>query len=367
MSTIVSDITRVAERIAPRHHAYADDRIGHQVGDPSQVVKKCVVTFDISLAAIEFAASQGAQCVVSHHPLIWHPLTHLTGQNYTERRVMKLMQNGIAHIAAHTNWDACPGGLNDFLAEQLGLINIAPMGTANPREVFKLVAFVPVDSAGALFDALSGAGAGQVGNYDRCGFSVDGTGRFRPLQGANPAVGSVGADEFVAETRLEMLVTSECVAAVERALRANHPYEEPAYEFVALRPMPACAISRIGDLPKPVALSEFLDKCRTTLKNRCECWGDANSMIQRVAVCGGAADDEWRAAREAGAQAFVTGEVRQHNGLEAADSGFALIAAGHYATEHPSMERLCAQLARELPGVEWVLFEPSPGQAGRPL
>lgn len=367
MSTLVSDITRAAERIAPPYHAYADDRIGHQVGDPSQEVKKCVVTFDISLAAIEFAASQGAQCVVSHHPLIWHPLTHLTGQSYSERRVMKLMQNGIAHIAAHTNWDACPGGLNDYLAEQLGLLNIAPVGTANPRAIFKLVVFVPVESAGALFDALSDAGAGRIGNYDRCGFSVDGTGRFRPLKGANPAVGAVDKDEFVAETRLEMLVTQDSVAQVESALKANHPYEEPAYEFVNLKPISACGISRIGDLPSAISFGDFLAECRRTLNAQSEGWGDPTGSVRRIAVCGGAGDDEWRAAQAAGAQVLVTGEVRQHSGLEAADSGFALIAAGHYATEHPSMERLRAQLARELPGVEWLLFEPAPGLGGRPL
>lgn len=294
-------------------------------------------------------------------------MTHLVGRTYSEQRVMKLMQHGIAHIAAHTNWDACPGGLNDFLADQLGLIDVRPIGTANPRPVFKLVVFLPVADRAMLVDALASAGAGTIGNYDRCAFSVEGTGQFRALDGANPTIGKVGVDEFVEESRLEMLVLNENVVAVEKALRASHPYEEPAYEFTMLKPLAASGIIRIGTLREPLSLRQFQAQCREKLANHCETWGGPEWRMEKVAVCGGAADDEWRNAQAEGAQVLVTGEVRQHNALEAAESGFAMIAAGHYATEHPSMMRLVNELKKALPGVRWELYEPSPGVGGRPL
>ena len=82
---------------------------------------------------------------------------------------------------------------------------------------------------------------------------------------------------------------------------------------------------------------------------------------------GGAADGEWPAAQALGADLYLTGEVKQHVALEASEMGIPIMAAGHYATEQPGAAELAKRMETLIPEVEWVVFEPAPGQAGRPF
>lgn len=92
-----------------------------------------------------------------------------------------------------------------------------------------LVVYVPTADADALRSAIANAGAGRLGNYAACSFSVEGTGRFTPLDGAQPAIGTVGAPEEVPETRIEAIYPRGERNAVVRALIGSHPYETPAF------------------------------------------------------------------------------------------------------------------------------------------
>ncbi|MBL8086922.1 MAG: Nif3-like dinuclear metal center hexameric protein [Chthonomonas sp.] len=365
MSNTVGDVLRALQLIAPSEMAFGFDRIGLQVGDPSQTVTLGVVTMDASMAAIRHAKAVGAQVLVSHHPVIWEPLRNVlaTGPN---ARVWELARSGLSSIAAHTNWDSCPGGLNDFLAEQIGLQDVRSFGSSAEATHLKVVVFVPTAESDGMLTALAAAGAGTMGRYDQCAFSVEGTGMFRPLAGANPTIGKVGHRESVAESRLEMMLPVAARAKVEAALLAAHSYETPAYEFIPLACTSVQPIGRTGRLPQPLGLLEFRALLDTKLHTRAMVWGSTTKPIQTVAVVGGAADDEWLAAQAAGADILVTGEVKQHVALAASESEFAIAAAGHYATEHPSCERLRAKLEAEMPAVKWELFVPPAGSAGRP-
>lgn len=354
------------ERIAPKGMALPGDRIGLQVGSSHAKVSRAVVTFDASLAALKFASESGAQLVVSHHPLIWDPLKSMAGEDYTVRRVEFAVRHELAFIACHTNWDACPGGLNDWLAARLGLRNVIEAGTRTKPSLYRLVTMVPRENAQVLLDALAAAGAGSYLAYERCAFLSEGTGTFRPLEGANPTIGAIGKTEEVPETRLEMVVRVEDVGRVTAALMEAHPYEVPDFAMMPMEPTRGQAIARVGDLPAPLPYREFVAMVDERLQTRSMAWGDPAMAVHRVGVCGGAADDEWSACAEQGAQVLVTGEVKQHNALRASESGFGLVAAGHYATEHPSMESLWDRLATEIPEVEWELYTPEPGSAGRP-
>ena len=363
----VSDVLEALERIAPASYAFSWDKIGLQVGDPSQRVLKAVVSLDRSLAAISFASDRGAQLLLTHHPLIFEPLGSVTSATYEGRAISELIRRGVSHIAAHTNWDAAPGGINDALAAQLGLTDVKSFGSAAATLEFKVVVFAPRESVDALIDACASAGAGVIGDYRRCAFIQDGVGTFEAGTDASPTIGRPGERSSVDEARIEMVCPDGRIRQVLAACRSAHPYEEPAIDVVSLRNGTGNPMGRIGNPQTPMVLADFVEHVDQSLATRSQVWGKAEKSIRRVAVVGGAADTEWRAARSAGADILVTGEVKQHVALEASESGFALIAAGHYATEQPGCAALANRLAVEVSEVDWELFDPLPGAAGRPL
>ena len=98
----------------------------------------------------------------------------------------------------------------------------------------KLVVFVPAEALDAVRDAVFAAGAGRIGEYERCAWYTEGTGTFRALPGASPAIGEIGEEERVPELRLETVFPAERQAEVVAALRGAHPYEEPAFDVYEL-------------------------------------------------------------------------------------------------------------------------------------
>ena len=363
----VHAILEALEAIAPARYAFDYDKIGLQVGEEQREVTRAVVSLDRSIAAVDHAVSVGAQLLVSHHPLIFRPIESVTGRSHVGRSIMKLIRADIAFIAAHTNWDAAVGGVNDTLAEILGLKDVRSFGSATPIEQLKLVFFCPSASVDAVIDACSEAGAGQIGLYRRCAFMHPGTGTFIGEEGSNPSVGRPGSVETTDEMRVEMVLRADQQRSVVRALSRSHPYEEPAFDLFELAANREQAGGRVGDLPAPMFLSAFSDLVEKKLSAKCLTWGSPDKKVKRVAVVGGAADDEWRSAQREDADVLVTGEVKQHNALEASESGFALLAAGHYATEQPGAAALCVRLTGAVEDVEWTVYDPKPGEAGRPL
>lgn len=363
----VREVLQVLEELAPARFAFSFDKVGLQLGDPTATLTKAVVSLDRSLAAAQYAAEVGAELLLCHHPLIWDPLKTITTETHAGRTALTLIKNNIAFAAAHTNWDSAQGGINDVLARLLRLHDVRPFGYAAAVSAVKLVAFVPRPHVDAVIDAASAAGAGIVGLYRRCAFMSEGKGTFLAEEGAHPAIGKKGQVEKIDEVRIEMILPAGARTTVTSAVRAVHPYEEPAMDFFQLADTAEQPAGRMGRLSTPVSLRQFVANVDTTLATISMAWGDPDRLISRVAVCGGAADGEWESAQANAADVFLTGEVRQHIGLEASESGFAVVASGHYATEQPGSAALRDALAIKLPNVEWLLFEPKPGFAGRPF
>lgn len=363
---IVRDILRSLDQIAPPRLAFAFDKVGLQVGSPSQQVDRAIVALDPSLGAIRFAKESGAQLLIAHHPVIWEPLADIRSDGYQGQRVVELVRSGISFAAAHTNWDCARNGVNDILAEVLELTGVREFGSGNPSPRMKLVTFVPEASLEVLLDDLSKAGAGEIGNYSRCAFYSEGVGTFHGDDSTHPAIGDAGQTEQLKEFRLEMILPADARRAVEAALREVHPYEQPAYDFIPLTSGEDHRIGRMGEVPT-MSLRDFVLQVDERLETRSMVWGDPGTEISFAAVCGGSADDEWRAAQDAGADVLVTGEVKHHVALEAAESGFAIVAAGHYATENPAAVGLALRLKAAVPDVEWTIYEPRAGHSGRPL
>jgi len=361
----VQTVLDAIDRIAPSEWAFSFDKVGLQVGESTDTVERAAVALDPSTELIAFARHASIQLVVCHHPLIWDPLAAVNGSTRSGRLAAEFIRSGIAFIGAHTNWDSAPGGINDILARKLGLKGLRPFGSAAEIMVFKLTTFLPAESKDRMIDALAGAGAGTIGAYERCAFTSSGEGTFVGGPGTHPKVGQAGKIEKTAELRLEMRVPSRCLDSAIAALRSAHPYEEPAYDIYPLRSERPQPPGRIGTLEAPMTLQAFARHIDAALNTRCWSFGEGTRPVQSVAVCGGAADGEWVAAQRAGADVFVTGEVRHHVAVEASESGMAIIAAGHHATENPGAIALGAALAPLTPGIEWLTFEPSAGDVGR--
>jgi len=253
---------------------------------------------------------------------------------------------------AHTNADSAPDGVSDALAERLGLSEVRPLDPDPADPLDTLVTFVPVADAQRLIDALAQAGAGQLGDYDRCAFVSEGIGTFRPGPAARPAVGTVGEIVTVAEARIQMVLPAGRRAAVIAALRAAHPYEEPAYDLLAHAPEAGPrGTGRIGRLAAPLTLAEFVTRAAEALPRTV--WGvraagDPDQMLRTVAVCGGSGGSLIERARAAGADVYLTADLKHHTALEAvgerASAGLALVDAAHWATEAPWLDLLAAKL-----------------------
>lgn len=361
----VGDVLHALETIAPSRFAFSFDRIGLQIGDAAATVETIVVSLDPSHAAVERAIQANAQMLVSHHPVVWDPLQSVRKDTYKGKVAHALIANDIAFAAAHTNWDCAPGGVNDTLAEKIGLTDIQPVGAVSDKSQTKIAVTAPRGSQDAIIDAMAAAGAGVIGLYERCAFSVPGTGTFRATQGASPTLGKVGKTENVEEVRIEMVCPESEIEDVVAALTKAHPYETPAYDVFPVKSLGGHPISRIGRLPRAMSPAEFRDHLDKTLETRTLLCAPEHRAIETVVVCGGAAADEWTTARGR-ADAFVSGEVPHHIMVEASETGLAIAASGHFATENPGALRLADRLQAAL-DIEAIKFSPQPGESGRPL
>lgn len=358
----VADLLSDVEALAPPSQAFPWDRIGLQIGDPGAEVTRVCVTLDSSQAAAAFAKAEDCQAIVGHHPVIWDPLKSLRADHPRQAAALAMAQHGQALIAAHTNWDSADHGINGTLCELLSLRQVRRFGSGADSAQAKIVVFCPEHKAPHVIDAMTKAGAGSIGAYERCAFHTNGMGTFIGGPGSNPAVGQAGVIEEVEEARIEMVAPMALAQQVAQAARQAHPYEEPATDIYPLTGGESWGMGRVGECDATTA-AELTAQLDDLLSTRTLCFG--NAEIKSLAIVGGAAGGEWRAAQASGADALLTGEVKQDVMLAAMEAGFTVLAAGHYATEQPGMKTMAGRLKEK--GWDARLHEPKPGTAGRPL
>jgi dinuclear metal center YbgI/SA1388 family protein len=341
----VADVVAVLEAAYPPELAAGWDAVGLVCGDPAEPVRSVLFAVDPVPETVDEAAAD--QLLVTHHPLLLRGVHGVGADTPKGALVHRLIRSGTALFTAHTNADAADPGVSDALAAAIGIDVRGPLVGAPGPALDKVVTFVPMGPhLTAVRDALAAAGAGRIGDYSHCSFATAGTGQFMPLSGANPTIGEVGRLERVAETRLEMVLPRGRRAAVVAALRASHPYEEPAFDVLELAEIPSSrGLGRIGVLPAPEPLTAFTERVAAALPPTA--WGvraagDPARPIETVAVCGGAGDSALGAAIDAGVDAFVTADLRHHPASEHLLAGSlagrptpALVDVAHWASEWP--------------------------------
>ena len=351
----VRQITRHLDSWAPPADKADYDHVGLQVGDVDAEVASVLVALDLTDGVIDEARRLGADLIVTHHPLLFRPLTALTPQTTPGRLALRLARAGIAYYAIHTNLDAQHGGVSFALAEQLG---VGALEVLAPVEggLVKLVTFVPTDDAYRVRTALADAGAGHLGAYTGCAFTAVGTGYFTPGPDADPAIGEAGGPpEAVPEVRLEVEVGRGRLPAALAALRQAHPYETPAFDVYALETTGTqVGFGAVGELDETLPMPEFLTRVADRLGAGALRWaGDESRFVRRVAVCGGSGSSLIGAARRAGADAFVTADLTYHQYFDWAEGRpMALIDAGHYETERVTEQLVVDRLRRAFPELD---------------
>jgi len=345
----VSDIVGIINKFAPFASAEEWDNVGLQVGDPAATAERIMVALDPGREAIDAAVAAGCRLLLVHHPFIFKPLKRISLADPDGGLIARAIRSDLAVISLHTNLDVANGGVNDFLADLLGVGECAPLRVTAQDELVKLAVFVPKGSEDQVLEALFRF-SGLIGNYRDCSFRTPGLGTFTPLEGARPHVGSVGKRETVEENRIEVLLRRHDLSAAVLALMKAHPYEEPAFDlYPLLNREDVSGLGRIGLLREEMSLGDFALAVKERLGlSGVRLVGDPGRSIRKVALCGGSGASLLRDAWRQGADLLVTGDIKYHEAREAETLGVALLDAGHFATEIPMVPGVAAMLRNEL-------------------
>ena len=348
----VADFADYLERFAPCATAAEWDNVGLLLGDPSAQVARVLTCLTLTPDVAEEAVREGANLIVSHHPVLFRGAKKLTATTPDGQTLLPLLRAGIVVYSPHTAFDNCVGGINDMLCQRLGVQNAVPLRPREARRQCKLVVFVPDADLQKVSDALFAAGAGSIGQYRECSFRLAGTGTFYGTDSTNPTVGQKGRREEVAEWRLEVVVPESLVAGAVAAMRRRHSYEEPAFDVYPLKPGISGGEGRFGELANPTTLGALAIHAKGSLNAiTVQVVGDANRTVRTVALVCGAAGEFLSDAIARKADVFLTGEVRFHDALTARAANIALILPGHYATERPAVEDLAVKMSADWPNV----------------
>jgi dinuclear metal center YbgI/SA1388 family protein len=355
----LSDVVDLVHGWYPPASADSWDAVGLVYGDPEQPVKKVLLAVDPAPEVAAEAAEWRADLLIVHHPLFLKGVNGFAATTPKGRTLHTLAKADCALLTAHTNADQAIGGVSEAFAVALGLTDLAPIIPAPSEPLDKLTVFVPADAAAPVRAAIAEAGAGRIGDYDFASFtSAPGEGRFRPLDGADPAIGTIGELEVVSEVRIEVVLARSLRPAVVRAMLAAHPYEEPAYDVVALADpgLVTTGTGRVGSVA-PTTLAEFAETVRKALPEThhgVRVAGDPDRPVKRVAVCGGAGDFLLDRVAGLDVDVYVTSDLRHHPAAEFVEKGGpALVDVAHWAAEWTWLPVLAERLHEALgDGVE---------------
>ena len=284
----VKDVCAKLEEWAPPSFQESYDNSGLLVGHPEMEVTGVLVSLDCTEEVLREAREKKCNVVVSHHPVIFGGLKRITGKHYVERIVMMALKHDIALYAIHTNLDNISTGVNNRIADRLGLLSRQIL-LPKPGQLRKLVVFCPHEHAEKVRTALFGAGAGSIGNYDECSFNLQGEGTFKGGEGSNAFVGEVGQRHTEPETRIEVVYQAHMESRLLAAMRKAHPYEEVAYDvFEMANTDQTIGAGMVGTLSEPVDEKEFLTALKRKMKTDCIRHTQlVGSPIKKVALCGG--------------------------------------------------------------------------------
>lgn len=349
MEPRVKDIARIMEQHFPPELAADWDNVGLQTGSLERSARRVMVCLDLTEPILTKAEAEHVNLIITHHPLFFKAVKGINLDQPFGRMIERLIKNDITVYSAHTNLDAGTRGLNQLLAETLGLVDIEPLDRMKTERYLKLVIFVPAAYTEAVRQAINEAGAGFTGHYSDCSFRTRGTGTFKPQPGTNPFIGTTGQLEEVDEYRLETIVPEKKADAVIANMKKVHPYEEVAYDLYPLvNEGPVYSLGRKGRLEGAVRVEEFALQVKDRLQlDSVRVAGDLKRPIKKIAVISGAGADFINKVKAQGIDLLVTGDLKYHEARDAELIGLAVIDAGHQGTEEIMVPYIRTLLEKE--------------------
>jgi dinuclear metal center YbgI/SA1388 family protein len=345
----IKEVIEFLESIAPRAYQESYDNSGLLTGNFSDKITGILVTLDCTEQVVAEAIEQKCNLIVAHHPILFRGLKKLTSSNYVERTIIEAIKNNIGIYAIHTNLDNVLTGVNKKICEKIGLTNLKIL---QPKQdvLTKLVTFIPKENTEQVLQAVHAAGAGQIGNYSNCSFRTEGIGSFMPNEAANPHLGERLKQEFVSETKVELIFPTHLEKKVMLALREAHPYEEVAYYLTSLaNENQEVGAGMIGDLESPLEPKEFLVRLKKSMDlSVVRHTHLLEKPIRKVAVCGGSGSFLLKQAIQAGAQVYISADFKYHEFFDAEDK-IIIADIGHYESEVFTKELLQEVLTKKFP------------------
>lgn len=336
MTINVSDIMKIVEEMAPLRLAEKWDNCGLQAGETDWPVKKILVALDPLEKVVDYACSIDADLLITHHPLIFKPLSSLDFSTPVGKIIQKTIRNKLAIYSAHTNFDSAANGLNDILAERIGLREIKLLNKISSEgRRCKLVFYVPTEYKKSVLEALFETTAGIIGDYTCCSFLSDGKGTFKPGEASTPFIGETFKIQSVDETRIETIVHKEDIETIVEHIRQYHPYETMAYDvFPLIDTELSSGLGRVGVLPEPSNLIDFAEKVKERLGlGHIKIAGNKDLIVEKVALCTGSGSSLIKDFFASGAQVYLSGDLHYHDARMVEEKGLGLVDAGHFASE----------------------------------
>ncbi|MEO7312341.1 MAG: Nif3-like dinuclear metal center hexameric protein [Chitinophagaceae bacterium] len=346
---VIDLIIKQLEIQAPPVYQETYDNAGLITGHASQECTGILCSLDCTEAIVEEAIEKNCNLIVAHHPIVFGGLKKINGNNYVERAVIKAIKNDIAIYATHTNLDNMIHGVSNRIADQLGLLERQVLA---PKQgiIYKLSTYTPATHGEEIKQALFVAGAGRMGLYEECSFSTEGTGNFKPMAGSNPYAGAIGKREIANEIKIEVIFPYYMQSKVLKALFQAHPYETVAYEVIKLENQhQEVGSGMIGRLPQTMEETAFLDMVKNSFGlSLVRHTRLLHKPIRNVAVCGGAGSFLIKKAIAAGADAYLTADIKYHEFFDA-DGKLVLADIGHWESEQFTIALLAEFLQDKFP------------------
>ena len=349
MEITVNDICLALEELAPLALQENYDNAGLQVGERQQPLSGVLLCVDVTEEIVQEAVEKNCNMIISHHPLIFNGIKSITGENYVERTLRMSILNDIAIYSSHTNLDISKRGVNQWIANKIGLKNIQPL-TSVSNEQLKAVVFVPKSHEMLLRNAIFEVGAGQIGDYDCCSFSSTGIGTFRASDACKPYVGKPDVLHCEEEIRMEIILQPHLKNKVLKAIYAVHPYEEPAIDFYSMQTgMAQNGVGALGELETPEDETQFLNRMKTLFRIPVIRHTEfLNKPIQKVALCGGSGSSFIRTVIAQKADVFLSSDFKYHD-FFSAEKKLIIADIGHFESEECTKEIFFEQLSKKFP------------------
>lgn len=355
----VQDILNIIFDLAPANLSYDWDNVGLQLGSGDDEVKRVLITLDINHSIIDEAIDKGCQLIISHHPFLYKGIKTIDIESWQGSMISKCIKNGINVMSHHTNLDIARGGLNDYLTKALKIKNCSVISSTYKKEYVKFVVFVPEDYLDIVRQVILESGAGYIGNYSHTSFASSGCGSFLPLKGSNPFLGKQGELNLVKEKRLETIIPVSKIDLIVSKMKSVHPYDEIAYDLYPLKNnYQTYGLGRIGQLEKPVLLRDYLILMKKTLNIiQIKYTGNINKKLKKVAVCSGNGADLIRDVSNAGADLYISADIKYHQAQLAERYDLALVDVGHFESENIVKDLLKDYLENSIEGVNILKSE----------